>query len=356
MEQLPLVTKELNLNLSNCLREFAEGKQLKGAILHIHGDGKVPVDWKGAVGNLETITTYFLSDVSFMHAAALALKLRVRGKWKFTDKISQYLPEKDWNKLLIWRKRDLSSQIEIGHLLSHRSGLGDFFLQQTAHSASFEDLLAANADFSWTRQDMLESIRNTEPADAPGSDKKAFFSRSNYHLLGLAMEQVGSKALDSLFKDFQLRPLGLNQTYTYDNPSDRTPATFYYKDTRLSVPKFMHALGPMGGLVSTARDNMVFLRAFFHGHLFPVEYLTDRQNWLPSGNGQFYGMGLGKYEIQGFPALFSHHPPIIGMTGFSGAFASYVPEKKAFFTGTVNQMDEPHLAYKLVHKICKILP
>jgi D-alanyl-D-alanine carboxypeptidase len=356
MEQQPLMTKGLQLNLANSLLEFAESKQLKGAILHIHGDGEEPIDWKGAVGNLETSTPYFLSEVSFMHVAALALKLRVRGKWKLVDKINQYLPEEVWSNLLIWRKKDLSSQIEIGHLLSHRSGLGDFFTQKTDNNPSFLDRLEENTDFYWTQQDMLELIRNTEPASAPGNNKKAFFSRSNYHLLGLAIEQVGGGHLDSLLKEFQYRPLGLNQTYTYDNPLDRTPAAFYYKDMQLNVPKFMRSFGPVGGTVTTARDSMTFLRAFFRGQLFPMEYLTEIQTWLPVGNSQFYGMGLGSYEPQGLPAFFSHQPALLGMTGLSGSFALYVPEKKAYFTGTVNQMDDSHIAYKLVHKLCKVLP
>ncbi|HSI75348.1 MAG TPA: serine hydrolase domain-containing protein [Lunatimonas sp.] len=356
MEQLPLRTKELQLKLTNCLREFAEGKQLKGVILHIHGDGIDHIDWKGAVGNLETTSPYFLSEVSFMHIAALTLKLRARGKWKLTDKISRFLPEEQGKNLFVWRNKDLSTHIEIGHLLSHRSGLGDFFTHKKDDHPSFLDRLEENLDFSWNQQATLELIRSGETVFAPGNSNKAHFSRSNYHLLGLAMEQAGSNSLESLLKEFQLRPLGLNQTYTYDNPTDRTPVTFYYKDTRLSVPKFMQSFGPVGGMVSTAKDSMAFTRAFFHGSLFPAEYFTEIETWLPAGNGQFYGFGLGKYEPHGLPALFSRQPTLIGMTGFSGAFALYVPEKKAYFTGTVNQMDDPHLAYKLVHKVSKLLP
>lgn len=355
MEQLPLTAKELNLNLDNCLREFADGKELSGAILHIHGDGDEQIDWKGAVGNLKTTSPYFLSEVSFMHVAALVLKLRVRGKWKLSDKISKYLSEVDYNNLLVWRKKDLSTQIEIGHLLSHRSGLGDFFTQKLGNTASFQDRLGENTDFSWTKQDMFKLIRHAEPDCAPGNSKKAFFSRSNYHLLGLAIEQASRNELESLLKEFQLKSLGLNQTYVYDNPSDRTPTSFYYKDTLLSVPKFMQSFGPVGGIVSTAGDNMAFLRAFFHGNLFPLEYLTEILTWLQAGNGQFYGMGLGNYEPHGFSVLFSRQPSLLGMTGFSGSFALYAPDKKAYFTGTVNQMNDPLMAYKLVHKVCKML-
>ncbi|WP_158861178.1 serine hydrolase domain-containing protein [Lunatibacter salilacus] len=356
MEHLPLTTKELHLNLEKCLRGFLEGKQLKGAILHIHGDGSEPIDWKGAVGNLETTSPYFLSEVSFMHVAAMTLKLRARGKWKLADKIIRYLPEEDGKNLLVWRNKDLSTHIEIGHLLSHRSGLGDFFTHKKDNHPSFLDRLEENTDFSWNQQATHELIRSSDAAFAPGNSKKAFFSRSNYYLLGLAIEHAGNKTLESLLKEFQLRPLGLNQTYTYDNPTDRTPVAFYYKDTRLSAPNFMQSFGPVGGMVSTAKDSMAFLRAFFHGSLFPAEYFTEMETWLPAGNGQFYGLGLGKYEPHGLPAFFSKQPALLGMTGFSGAFALYVPEKKAYFTGTVNQMDDPHLAYKLVHKVSKVLP
>jgi CubicO group peptidase (beta-lactamase class C family) len=232
---------------------------------------------------------------------------------------------------------------------------GDFFTKKTTNTASFEEQIGEKTDFYWTKQDLLKLIKHTEPVYAPGNNKKAFFSRSNYHLLGLAIEQATNNKVEPLLQEFQLRALGLNQTYTYNNPSDRTPTFFYYKDTQLIVPKFMQSFGPVGGIVSTARDCMVFLRAFFHGHLFPVEYLAEIQTWLPAGNGQFYGMGLGNYEPHGLSVLFSKQPSLLGMTGFSGAFALYAPDKKVFFTGTVNQMDDPLLAYKLVHKVCKVL-
>lgn len=356
MEQVPLKTKNLNLNITNCLHGFAESKQLKGVILQIHGDWVEPFDWKGAVGDIDTSTPYFLSEVSFMHVAALALKLRVRGKWKLSDKISQYLSEKDYNNLLVWRKKDLSSQIEIGHLLSHRSGLGDYFTYKTENNTSLADRLEENMDISWNRQATLELIKNAKVAFAPGNNKKAFFSRSNYHLLGLAIEKASGNNVESLLREFQLRPLGLNQTYTYENPTDRTPASFYFKDTRLSVPDIMRSFGPVGGLVSTAKDCMAFLRAFFHGNLFPAEYLAEMETWLPAANGHSYGIGLGNFKQNGLSALFSKQQSLFGMSGFSGAFALYVPEKKAYFTGTVNQMDDPHIPFRLVNKICKILP
>src|SRR5690606_17812213 len=150
------------------------------------------------------------------------LKLRARGKWKLLDKISQYLPEEHLNNLLVWRKKNLSSQIEIGHLISHRSGLGDFFTYRTKNNTSLEGRLEENTDISWNQQATLELIRNADPVFAPGNSKKAFFSRSNYHLLGLALEQAANNKLEALIKEFQFRPLGLNQTYTYDNPTDRT--------------------------------------------------------------------------------------------------------------------------------------
>lgn len=355
MEQQPLTTKALHQNLANCLHEFVLEKQLQGAILHIHGDGAEAIDWKGAVGNLETDTPYFLTDVSFMQIAALVLKLRVRGKWKLTDKFIQYLPDTIGEKLLIWRKKDLSSQIELGHLLSHRTGLGDFFTYKSGKTVSCLDQVQANADFSLTTDKIVQLIKNTAPVFSPGANKKVFFSHSNYYLLAWAVEQVTNQPVENLLREFHYRPLGLTQTYTYDNPLDRTPSFFYFKDTQINIPKGLGSFGPAGGLVSTAKDSMVFLRAFFHGHLFPIEYLEEMQTWLPAGNGQFYGMGLAKYAAQGLPAFFSQQPALIGMTGYSGAFALHIPDRKVYFTGTVNQMADPHLAFKLVQKICKIL-
>jgi D-alanyl-D-alanine carboxypeptidase len=350
------ITKSLHQQLTDCLGEFVQAKQLKGAILNLHADKEDPLDWNGSAGNLETSTPYFLAEVSFMHLAALALKLRARGKWKLSDKLIDFLPDGRGENLLVLKEKDLSAQINIEHLLSHRSGLGPFIYHKPGKGLSWTALIHANDGMSWTLEDLLQLIRKQSAQFTPGADKKALFSHFNYLLLGLAIEQAGKNKLDNLLRDFQYRPLGLNQTYTYENPLDRTPSLFYHKETCMNMPEGMRTFGGVVSLVSTARDSMAFLRAFVHGHLFPIEYLSEMQHWIPAGNGQSYGLGLAKYAPQGLSALFSNQPPLIGMTGFTGAFALYVPEKKAYFTGTVNQMADPHLACKLVHRICKILP
>nr|MBI1228733.1 serine hydrolase [Cytophagales bacterium] len=356
MEEQPLMTKVLQKNLETCLRDFVSAKQLNGVILTIHRDGEERMDWEGSGGNLKSSSPFFLTDVSYMFLAALVLKLRARGKWKLTDKLSTYIPSETSERLLVRRGKDLTNEIELGHLLAHRSGVSDFMMGKSSKLPSLAERIAANDDFSLSRKELLKLIKNTTPAFAPGSPKRLCYSHSNYHLLVLALEYLTHQPVAMLLREFQFKPLGMNQTYTYDSPLDRTPSFFYHKDICISVPKAIHSFGVVGGLVSTASDSMAFLRAFFHGNLFPVEYLDEMQSWVPAGNGMHYGMGLSKYEAHGLPFLFSQQPTIIGMTGFSGAFALYVPEKKIYFTGTVNQLNEPHLPFKLVQKICKVLP
>jgi CubicO group peptidase (beta-lactamase class C family) len=76
-----------------------------------------------------------------------------------------------------------------------------------------------------------------------------------------------------------LSPLNLKNTYVYEDVTDTTPKSLYYKENELKIPKAMASFDPDGGIVSTSADMLVFIEAFFTGKLFPVEYIEELQVW-----------------------------------------------------------------------------
>jgi D-alanyl-D-alanine carboxypeptidase len=62
----------------------------------------------------------------------------------------------------------------------------------------------------------------------------------------------------------------------------------------------MAAVTAEGGIVSTAKETMIFLKAFFNCTFFPVEVIDElKQNWnMIYFPGQFYfGLGLEKLWV-----------------------------------------------------------
>ena len=57
------------------------------------------------------------------------------------------------------------------------------------------------------------------------------------------------------------------------------PATIYLKDAPAHVPQYLSSNVSDGGLVSTASEGVIFLRAFFEGQLFEKTYLEQMMTW-----------------------------------------------------------------------------
>jgi CubicO group peptidase (beta-lactamase class C family) len=117
----------------------------------------------------------------------------------------------------------------------------------------------------------------------------------------------------------------------------------------------MCSFGADGGIVSTAEESMIFIKAFFNGQLFPKEYINEMKIWNNIFFPLQYGVGLARFKLPRIFSAFKSYPELIGHSGLSGAFAFYCPAKEIYFTGTVNQISNPSISYKLMIKLLSAL-
>ena len=108
-----------------------------------------------------------------------------------------------------------------------------------------------------------------------------------------------------------------------------------------------------GGIVSTARDGIVFLEAFMSGRLFPAEYLRRdaARAGTPSSGPLEYGVGLMRFALPRYYTLVRRVPPMVGHSGASGAVLYYVRELDLYVSGTVNQVKKRSLSYNLLTRL-----
>ena len=106
----------------------------------------------------------------------------------------------------------------------------------------------------------------------------------------------------------------------------------------------MASITTEGGIVSTAKEVNIFLKAFFNGKLFPKERVEELKVWkllLPPPSTFYFGIGLEKQFLPRI--LVSPIKPIGDVMGFWGqtsAFAWYNPNTDLYFSGTANQVSE----------------
>ncbi len=143
--------------------------------------------------------------------------------------------------------------------------------------------------------------------------------------------------------------VGLTKTYLYQDPNDTRPVPMNFKKNLLHIPMAMSSFGADGGIVSTANDGLIFLRAFFGGQLFDsrhLPHLTSR--WRKIFFPLQYGIGISLFRLPWFFSPFKKFPDLVGHSGLSGAFLFYCPDREIYLTGTVNQVAKPQTSFRLM--------
>lgn len=345
-------TKEIpaEIKLQKLLSETVDNEEIFGVVATVE-KGDDSFSWTGSAGNLTAEKPFFIASTTKLYITAVLLKLRSEGRISLDDKISKYLRQETLFGLHVLKGTEYSDSITIRQLMAQTSGLPDYFQQEKSDGSSLEKELSAGKDQSWDIETVLAESKKMSPHFKPGEKGKAFYSDTNYQLLGKIIEKVTGLPIKTVFSEFIFKPLNLKQTYLYFDSSDTLPAKLYFEKRELNIPKAMVSFGPDGGIVSTSAETMIFLRAFFAGRFFPVKDLKEIQHWNDIFFPLEYGIGISRFKLPWFFSPFSPIPEIMGHSGLSGAFAFYCPEKDLYMTGTVNQVASPDESFKLMIKI-----
>lgn len=344
----PFLQQQVNNMLKN--------KSVHGAILCVE-TGDRSVSWAGDAGNISANDRIFIASVTKLFITAMMLMLRKENKLNFTDNVYSYFPEDIIGGIHVLNGKDYSKEITIAHLISNTSGIPDYFYYDKQEGNSVEDLLRGN-DQSWPFDRAIERAKSIKPKFKPGQKGKVHYSDTNYQLLGAIIEKVTGKWVGDAFKEYIFQPLHLKDTYAYRDINDSSPVPFYYKSNQVHLPNYLASVTAEGGIVSTARETMAFLKAFFNGYFFPEDLIGElKKNWnMIYFPGQFYfGLGLEKLWT---PRIISPLKPIgevLGFWGQTGAFAFHNPQSDLYFTGTVNQVSGMghSAAYKAMINVIK---
>lgn len=196
-----------------------------GLAILIHKPGKL-LFMKGYglanLGSEERITprTMFeLASVSKTFTATATLMLQDRGLLSINDDVRKYLPE-----LPVYRADE---PIRIQHLLSHTSGLPEYF--------DFKKVPRSH-DGCRTNEDFLPMFAKLK-ADFPQKFKpgvKHDYCNSNYLLLAMIIERVAQKPLHEFLRNEIFVPSGMTNTFVYQS-TDTVPKT--------AAPGCIHAVG-----------------------------------------------------------------------------------------------------------------
>ena len=312
-------------------------------------------DWHWEWPPSGTPEQYFIASTTKLYVAAIIMQLRHQGSVDLDTAAANYLEPAVMAGIHVLRGVDSSDQITVRELLSHTSGIADYFEQRRADRRSqFQDALAS--DFGWSFEDVLRITKEEmKPKFYPSTPRKAFYSDTNYQILGALIESTTGDTFEEAVQSRIIGALSLTQTYpftvgTIDRYSEVAPL-LYGKET-VAIPNAMASVRADGGIVSTARDGLAFLQAFMTGKLFPRPYLEDmRRQWNRIFTPLQYGMGIMRFALPRYFSPLRPAPPMVGHSGASGAVQFYAPDLDLYVSGTVNQIKKRSLSYNIMVRL-----
>jgi D-alanyl-D-alanine carboxypeptidase len=304
------------------------------------------LDFVGAAGVADPVTgapmtpetPYFIASVTKMYTAAITMQLFEEMRLDLEAPASDYLPADLLDGIHIYKGADYSRQLKVYQLVNQTSGLADFEADKPRQGKSVMDELMAGHDRPIDTAEALKITHSLSPHFTPGTPGRAYYSNFNYRLLGEIIEAITEKPMAVNFEERLCAPLGLTRTYLYDwtklRPAD-LPAALYLNNAPANVPKYLSSNVSDGGLVSTALECMLFLRAFFEGRLFKKDLLARMLAWNKMFFPLRYGYGLMYFQL---PRYFwiTPLPEFIGHSGSTGSFAFACPSRSLYLTGSLN--------------------
>jgi len=342
----------------------ARDKSVKNCVLSMEaGDGSF--SWSGAAGiaradgriAMTPDTPIFIASITKLYTATAVMRLYETGALALDDPMAKYLPEALIRGIHVFEGKDYSREITIRQLLSHTSGIPDYYTDRPEGGKNLFEMMTADPQRKWSVEEAIARARTAlKPRFAPGAE--ASYSDTNYQFLGKIIEKVTGKPLHAVFREFFFQPLGLKHTWLVgrSEPAEvlaAAPADVYHEDAVIVKTRYNEAYWADGGIVSTARDGIVFLKALKEGRLVKPETLALMHQWRKLRFPLQYGYGTMYVQFPRFMKRMMNVPPLWGHSGSTGSFLYYSEDLDLYLSGTVDQTDAPSKPFRLIGKVIR---
>jgi len=341
-------------------------KSVRNCVLSVmKGDGSF--SWSGAAGiasqdgqvPMTKDTPIYIASITKLYTATAIMRLYEKGALSLDDPMSRYLPKELIQGIHVYKGKDYSHEITIKELLSHTSGIADYYTEKPKGGKSLFDLFLEKPERSWTVDETIERARDDlEPNFQPSTD--ASYSDTNFQLLGKVIEAITGKPLHIVYEDFFFRPLGLKHTWLTGRSEPQlapsaAPADIFYKDMIITNTRSNGAYWADGGIVSTAEECIIFLKALNEGRIVSGDTLKLMHNWHKLQFPLQYGYGTMYFKLPRFITMVMKVPPLWGHSGSTGSFLYYSEDLNLYMAGSINQAESKSKPFRLMLRVMKAI-
>ena len=333
--------------LNHLVSNVTTKKYIYGAVFYVSSDDN-SIDLISVSGNIKEDNQYYIASINKFFISAIILKLYTKNKLDLHDKISKYLPEVVVNGLHLHKGKDYSNDLSVAHLMSHTSGLPCYLIDKQANGKKAMAELEAGIDQPWPIDKVIQEVKRMKTHFPPGKEGRAKYADTNHQILGLIIEKITGEPVNIVLKSL-FQELNLTKTYVCKDANDKNFVPIRYKSETRHIPLFLTST--QNDIISTAKDQMTFLKAFFSGYFFPKERLSELEKWNNIFFPFKYGIGIQKFHMPRILSPLHPVPDMIGHCGSTGSVAFHVPDMDLYITGSVNQQARPNIAFQTMIKI-----
>jgi D-alanyl-D-alanine carboxypeptidase len=355
---------DLNLKLEQSVSALVKkDKSIRNCVLAVtKGDGSY--SWAGAAGianqdgqvPMTKDTPIYIASVTKLYTATAIMKLYEEGALSLDDPMSKYLPADLIRGINVYKGKDYSNEITIKQLLAQTSGIADYYEEKGKDGKSAFDILVADPNSSWTVDGAIARTRDElQPHFAPGTG--AFYSDANFLLLGKIIENVAQKPLQTVYEDYIFRPCGCTHTWLVNLSQPQVasgdPADIFYKGTNITKMRLNGADWADGGIISTAEDMIIFLKALNEGKIVSKDTLQLMHDWHKLEFPIQYGYGTMYFQLPPLMTKLSGLTPLWGHSGSTGSFLYYSEDLDLYMAGTIDNVGSNVKPFMLMRDVMK---
>lgn len=300
---------------------------------------------------------YFIASITKLFTVAMIMQLRNEGTLTLDTRAADLLGADTMAGLNVYDGHDFGSAITVRELLMQTSGIPDYYEQKRPDGTTIAGEML-HTDTARSFEELLETARAMPSPFAPSTPGKALYCDTNYQLLGRILEVATCTSYEHAIARRILEPLRLDGTWLFTPDTLARydePAAFLHGVRRLRIPKTIASFPPDGAVVSTAADQVRFLRGFVCGELFPAHYLTEMTAQWNSVFSRLvpidYGVGVMRFKVPSWQSPFAKVPEMLGHSGAFGSVLYFIPQRDLYLAGTVNQMRPPSLPHRMLPRL-----
>lgn len=290
--------------------------------------------WEFEFGDVDR--PFHAASVGKVMTATLIAMLVEDGQLEVDTPLGRVLPGEDIAGLPAAPGVDTARDVTVEHLLTHTSGLPDYFDPPRGSSTAASTTSAVqDPQRHWTPRELLTEVHHLPPVGRPGEQFN--YGDTAFVLLGRIAEEVTGEAFSSLLMTRIYEPAGMTHSSTpysdaraTDDLADLDVQPFWIGAHDLSRALAMSLDWAGGGIVAPAA-NLIRFQEALHGERFvsasTLAWMARRRHRLRPGI--HYGAGLVTLRFGGFFPLLRGLPEPVGGVGAFATHMFYYPQQRA---------------------------